>query len=82
MPSRSNVVCVDCEKEMLPHRTGAIVEEHTDDGGPYKIWSADVYRCSSCGQEVIARFARDPIAHHHEREKYDRLKEQVEYHVR
>jgi hypothetical protein len=46
-------------------KTGATVEETQKvseyERGPYKIWSADVFRCG-CGNEVIAGFAKSPMA--------------------
>ena len=39
-----------------------VVEELTDAGLPYKLWSADLFACEECGAEFIAGFARLPLA--------------------
>lgn len=83
MPSKSNYVCVKCEREMMPERTGVTVEEHTDDGGPYKIWSADLYYCPKCGHQCLVGFADRPLAHHHQTAEYNTLRNvKVEFHIR
>jgi hypothetical protein len=42
------------------------VEELTEDGQPYKLWSADLLECVGCGCEMIAGFAREPLAEHYQ----------------
>ena len=60
---------------------GVLVEEHTDDGGPYKIWSADMWRCRYCNNEVISGFAKVPQAHHFD-SAYEKIQANVQYHIR
>jgi hypothetical protein len=81
MPSRSNYVCVSCELEMRMERSGVVVEEHTDDGRPYKIWSADLWRCPGCDVRLILGFATNPL-HHHFDPGYAEAKKSVEFHIR
>lgn len=62
-------------------KTGVYVEEHTDDGGPYKIWHADLWECPICGIELILGFGTKPIAHHFD-SHYAKDQANVEYHIR
>lgn len=81
MPSRSNCVCVKCEKEMRRLKNGVIVEEHMDDGQPYKIWEADLWECPKCHHQCIFGFADRPVAQHFDA-KYAEEQKQVEFHIR
>lgn len=81
MPSKSNVVCPQCQKEMMCERVGVIVEEHREGGQPYKIWSADLYKCYECQKEIITAFSDRPLAQHFEEEEYERLRSQVVFHI-
>ena len=92
MPSKSNYICVKCEKEMMPAKVGVLVEEHrkatlgrTSGSGvewlPYKIWTADVLECPECGAQILAGFPDRPVAHHHE-DNYAEEQKKVEYHIR
>jgi len=81
MPSLSNYVCVPCEKEMRRIKNGVVVEEHRENGEPYKIWSADLWACPACGHQCLLGFANRPIAHHHD-DKYSEEQKNVQYHIR
>ena len=81
MPSRSNYICVPCQKEMQRVKNGVVVEEHREDGSAYKIWHADLWGCPKCGYQCILGFGDRPIAHHHSME-YAQLQKQVEFHIR
>lgn len=81
MPSISNYICVKCEKEMRPEKNGVYIEEHMNDGSPYKIWHADLWKCPVCGTELICGFAINPTAHHFE-DHYSEEQKRVEYHIR
>jgi hypothetical protein len=35
---------------------------------PYKIWNADVWKCKSCGNQVVAGFGQKPLAEHFEKD--------------
>lgn len=63
MPTASQVLC-GCGKFMSVSQNGVTVEELTDDGGPYKLWDADAWRCAECGSMVITGFGRSPLAEH------------------
>ena len=82
MPTKSNYICVKCEREMFNRKSGVIVEEHIGHNQPYKIWCADLRECGSCGFQIIAGFGHNPIVEHFEKEKYAELQPKVQYHIR
>ena len=49
---------------MRVKQNSVTVEELLEDGGPYKLWDADLYVCEGCGAEVVTGFARYPFAEH------------------
>ena len=55
-----------CSVEMTVSKSGTRVEMVMADGKPYYQIAADVYRCPSCGTEIITAFARGPIAEHYQ----------------
>ena len=63
MPTTSNVLC-GCGRFMRVRQNSVTVEELFPDGGPYKLWDADLYACEDCGAEVITGFGIYPIAEH------------------
>lgn len=65
MPSASNVLC-GCGRFMAVKKNGVTVEELLEDGGPYKLWDADLYECPECGIEVFTGFAKQPLAEHYQ----------------
>ena len=76
MPTSSSVLC-GCGRFMRVKKNGVTVEELLEDGGPYKLWDADLWECEECGVEVIAGFGRSPLAEHYQptyREQRERLK--------
>ena len=58
-------VCVKCEVEMRPEKNDVGVLDMAD-FGPYKLWSADKYKCPKCGYEIVVGFGDDRIAEHYE----------------
>jgi len=64
-------VCAGCECLMTHERSGLLVEERTDEDGPYKIWSADLWRCPHCGTELLTGFGAEPV-HQHFEEGYEK----------
>ena len=59
-------VCVICEIELRPKENGVIVVEMFDNPPkPYKIWSADLWKCSVCGLEVVLGFGNKPFMAHY-----------------
>jgi len=63
MPTSSNVLC-GCGRFMQVKQNSVTVEERLEDQSPYKLWDADLWACPECGVEVIAGFARTPLAEH------------------
>lgn len=63
MPTSSNLLC-GCGRFMRVKRNSVTVEELLEDGGPYKLWDADLYECLECGVEVITGFGVRPFAEH------------------
>ncbi len=66
MPSKGNYVCTKCHVELKCSKTGVLVEELTDQGEPYKVWSCDLFKCPKCGAEIAGRFGDSPIAEHYQ----------------
>ena len=65
MPTSSNYLC-GCGRFMRVKTNGVTVEELLEDGLPYKLWEADLWECVECGCELIAGFARLPLAEHYQ----------------
>ena len=63
MPTRSNVLC-GCGRFMTVKQNSVTVEELLEDGGPYKLWDADLWACPACGLEVVTGFGTAPLAEH------------------
>lgn len=64
-------VCVNCQLEMKPLKTGAFVEEMAAKE-PYKVWAGDAFKCECCGATVVTRFGSGAVAEHFQ-EKYQRF---------
>ena len=64
-PTNGGVVC-GCGRIMAVIKNSVTVEELLPDGGPYKLWDADLYACEECGVEVITGFAQLPFAEHYQ----------------
>lgn len=65
MPTSSNYLC-GCGRFMRVKKNSVTVEELMEDGQPYKLWDADLFECVECGTEIIAGFARQPLAEHYQ----------------
>jgi hypothetical protein len=64
-------VCVNCKRFFKPASIGRFVLEQMPAGSdqawvPYRLWSADILRCSGCGAEIVTGFGRAPVAEHYE----------------
>ncbi len=57
------LVCPRCEVEMGLATSGVHVIEWAE-FGPYRLWEADEWECSSCGLKIIAGFANSPLEHY------------------
>ena len=58
-------VCATCQMEMKPELNGVGVLDMAD-FGPYALWEADLWKCPSCGLEILVGFGRLPIVHHYD----------------
>ena len=60
-------VCVKCEVELRPEKTGIVVAEMFQNNEKiYKLWEADLWKCPLCGVEVVLGFASQPFQQHFE----------------
>ena len=58
-------VCVNCSTEFKIEKNGVyVVEMFNNPPQPYKIWSADLWKCPKCKQEIIAGFGMQALAEH------------------
>jgi hypothetical protein len=53
-------VCAKCQRFMRCERNGVLVVVMSGDD-PYKVFSADLWKCPSCGAEVIGGFGSQPL---------------------
>jgi hypothetical protein len=50
---KMNPCCVKCKKEMKVTSVGVLIQEMLDGHLPYKLWSADLYSCSTCNFQIL-----------------------------
>ena len=70
-------ICIKCKVEYKPLETGAYAAEMFKGNNIYKIWSADIWQCPICKNKIALGFAQNPIAHHFETEKVEKLKDGI-----
>ena len=63
-------VCKKCNCEMRPEKNGVGVLDmyrpsDCNEPQPYEIWDADLWKCPSCGIEVVGGFGSSAISAHH-----------------
>ena len=58
-------VCPKCHCELRPETNGVGILDMAD-WGPYELYDADLWKCPSCGVEVVGGFGLNPIAQHYE----------------
>lgn len=73
-------ICTKCEIRMRPEKNDVHVEEYAGNG-PYKIWSADLWKCPSCGIEIIAGFGFNPLVEHFQEKLYADFKKGVTHRI-
>ena len=66
------MVCVTCQCELRAECNYTRVLEMAGDS-PYKLWHADLWKCSGCGVEIVAGFGKMPRCEHFEPEFSDEL---------
>lgn len=62
------IICVNCNQKMGLTKMGVIVLEKFEDGSPYKLWSADLFECPTCGHLIVSQFGDKPMAEHYEKD--------------
>lgn len=63
--------CVKCKCEFHPEKNGVILEIYG------ALWHADLWKCPSCGMEIIAGYGFKPMAFDCS-EDYLRVREQAD----
>lgn len=58
-------VCVKCQVEMRPELNGVGALSMAG-AQPYELYDADLWKCPTCGVEMILGFGKRPIAMHFE----------------
>jgi len=62
-------ICLNCKLFYRPHRNGTYFTEGMQDGKggwkPYKMWIGDLWKCKSCGHEIIIGVGRDAVTEHY-----------------
>lgn len=41
--------------------------------GPCAIWDSDLWKCPTCGNEVVIGFAKGAVAYHHQVEYFNKV---------
>jgi len=70
-------ICIKCKVEYRPFENGAYVAEMFNGNNIYKIWMADIWQCPVCKNKIVVGFGQEPIAHHFEKEKVEKLKNKI-----
>ena len=51
------LACAKCNRQMVLKNVGIdVIETFTEIQEPYQIWSADLWECPECGNQVAAGF--------------------------
>jgi len=59
------LVCVKCEKELKPYKSGAyLVEMFQSNSEIYKIWQCDIWQCPVCKVKIVSGYGGNPIRQH------------------
>ncbi len=61
-------VCKRCNCEMRPEINGVGVLDMfrpSDKPQPYELWNADLWKCPTCGIEIVGGFGDGPISAHY-----------------
>jgi hypothetical protein len=70
------MVCTECQCEFVILKNEvSVIEMFCDPPVPYKIWSADLWKCPGCGKEVVAGFSQSWVEHYQSRfqDELDRI---------
>jgi transposase-like protein len=69
-------VCKKCHVEFRPETNGVGVLDLNERGEPYELFDADLWKCPSCGFEVVGGFGYGAVSAHY---KADFLKHIASY---
>jgi len=58
-------VCPKCNVELHPERNGVGVLDMSN-FGPYSLWDSDLWKCPTCGVEVLGGFGSGPLSAHYQ----------------
>lgn len=58
------IVCRDCRRVMRMERAGIYAHFLRDDGTPYQVFAADLWKCPACKIEVLHGFGQHPVLNH------------------
>ena len=67
-------VCVKCNREMSPERNGVGCLDIADFGAD-AVWDSDLWKCPTCGYEILVGFGQKAIAYHHQGEYFNKVRE-------
>jgi hypothetical protein len=67
-------ICVKCQTDFRPHNNDVVAIETMNGGEDYKAWCADLWKCPSCGEEIIIGFGKDAFAEHYQNDFKDKIK--------
>jgi len=56
------LVCVTCDYKMQPGTNDVLVLEYDGDDKPFRLWAADMWVCSRCGEMVLTGFGKHHLA--------------------
>jgi len=64
--------CVPCQTCIRPRKNDIDVIVEDSEGRPWKLWSADLWECPSCGARTILGYGQQHYAEHYE-DDFNRL---------
>lgn len=68
------IICTTCQTDYKIYKNGIyVIEMFLNSPQPYRIWSADLWKCRGCGNEVVNGFGNNPLAEHFQDDFQDML---------
>ena len=58
-------VCVKCQVELKPEKND-VAAVYNDGEVDFEIWLCDLWKCPTCGYEILSGFGEGPMAEHYE----------------
>lgn len=78
MAHMPKAVCLTCDREMAPDKSGVTVTSLSH-LGPYYVAQADRWRCELCEQTILLGFGQRPIAEQYEGQRFQNARERSEH---